>query len=105
MLTCDKVTDHDLKFVQACQKTNYIPIKYYDIASAGTEEMRIDTDGTPYVFYTGAGERELKVYLNCNPSVTTTEISTTGDMKEILRYVSYWSEQTGHDYYNIIIAV
>ena len=76
-----------------CQKTIYTP-KYYDIASAGTEQMRIDTDNTLYVFYTGPGERELKVYLNCDLSVTTPEISTTGDTKEMLRYVS---EQTGHN--------
>ena len=29
----------------------------YDIADAGTEEMWIDTDGTPYLYYTGPENR------------------------------------------------
>ena len=29
----------------------------YEIASAGTEEMWIDKDGTPYLYYTGPDAR------------------------------------------------
>ena len=49
--------------------------------------MWIDADGTPYAFYKGPGERELKVYLKCDPSATT-PVATAGDEKRILYYVS-----------------
>ena len=37
---------------QACQVSND-NLQFWDIADAGTEQMWLDTDGTPYLFYTG----------------------------------------------------
>ena len=33
------------------------PSEQYTIADAGTEEMWIDDDGTPYLYYTGSDSR------------------------------------------------
>ena len=44
-------------YVQVCQVSNVDPSQNYDIADPGTEEMWIDTDGTPYLYYTGPSER------------------------------------------------
>ena len=52
--------------------------------------MWIETDGTPYVYYTGPESRELKVYLNCDHSATTPVATTDGDSKVTLRYVSFY---------------
>ena len=35
----------------------------YDIADAGTEEMWIDTDGTPYLYYTGPDNRYCSIII------------------------------------------
>ena len=43
--------------LQACQVSNFNEEVTYAIASAGTEEIYIDPDGTPYLFYTGPGGR------------------------------------------------
>ena len=42
---------------QACQQSVTDPIESYALANAGTEEMWIDTDGTPYLYYTGLDGR------------------------------------------------
>ena len=68
---------------------NFDPTLVYEIASNGTEQMWIETDGTPYVYYTGWDIRELKVYLNCDHSASTPVATTDGDSKQILRYVSF----------------
>lgn len=41
--------------MQACQTSAFNPEVTYDIASGGTEEMFIDPDGVPYLFYTAPG--------------------------------------------------
>ena len=38
------------------------PTQQYVIADAGTEEMWIDTDGTPYLYYTGPEGRLMSIY-------------------------------------------
>lgn len=42
---------------QSCQTSNFNPDITYSIASAGTEGIYIDPNGTPYVYYTGPGGR------------------------------------------------
>ena len=66
----------------------YDPTFAYEIASNGTEQMWIETDGTPYLYYTGPDSRELKAYLHCDHSATTPVATTDGDSKVIFRYVS-----------------
>ena len=39
--------------VHVCQTSNFNDEITYSIASGGSEEMYIDADGTPYVYYTG----------------------------------------------------
>ena len=41
---------------QICQTSNFDPTQTYDIADAGTEQIWLDTDGTPYIYYTGPGD-------------------------------------------------
>lgn len=48
--------------LQICQKVEYLGNSSYDIADAGTEEMWIDLDGVPYVYYTGPGGRYTLLY-------------------------------------------
>ena len=43
----------------------------YDIADAGTEEMWIDTDGTPYLYYTGPENRYCSTIIIIISSVPT----------------------------------
>jgi hypothetical protein len=43
-------------FLQGCQTSNFNEEITYNIANAG-EEIYIDPDGIPYVFYTGPGGR------------------------------------------------
>ena len=66
------------------------PTNAYEIASNGTEQMWIETDGTPYVYYVyvGADKMELKVFLHCNYSATTPVATTDGDSKEEFVVVS-----------------
>ena len=64
------------------------PTLMYQLAYSGTEQMWIETDGTPYIYYTGLQDRELKVYLNCDHSATTPVVTTDGDSKEFFHYVS-----------------
>ena len=40
-------------YMQACQTSDTDPSEISSIADGGTEEMWIDNDGTPYLFYTG----------------------------------------------------
>ena len=58
-LYCHLIIDsHTLiNIFQICQVANFAPDTSYDIADVGTEEMWIDTDGTPYLFYTGPSNR------------------------------------------------
>ena len=44
---------------QVCQTSNLDPALSYDIADKGTEQMWIDTNGTPYLFYTGPDGRSV----------------------------------------------
>ena len=43
--------------MQICQVSNVDPTSNFDIADANTEQMWIDTDGTPYLYYTGPENR------------------------------------------------
>ena len=100
--------------MQACQSSAFDPTLTFGLADAGTEEMWIDTDGTPYLYYTGPDGRyiiqyssysltkslldvsqllfyfvrEVKVFLICDKSVKVPIATTTGDSKRILEYVS-----------------
>jgi hypothetical protein len=53
---------HDMyihTFLQVCQTSNLNETIAYPLAQAGTEQMYIDADGTPYVFYTGPAGRQV----------------------------------------------
>lgn len=52
--------------VHSCQIAINNEDLMYSIASAGTEGMFIHPDGTPYVHYTGAGGRNVYVFLHCS---------------------------------------
>ena len=81
----------------------------YTIAEYGTEVMKIDDNGGIYVHYTGPADnhlirlaklkqrymlfiicvyRETMVHLKCDQSVKDAILTTTGDEKIILEYVS-----------------
>ena len=98
--------------MQACQTSDTDPSETSSIADGGTEEMWIDTDGTPYLFYTGPPNnarywnefylfnsriflvlyfRETKVFLECDMSAEEPIATTVGDTppREILHYVSH----------------
>ena len=47
-----KVTILVIAYEQACQVSSGQD-QSWDIADAGTEQMWLDTDGTPYLYYTG----------------------------------------------------
>ena len=42
--------------------SRFDPPSQYDIADAGTEEMWINDDGTPYLYYTGPSNRYCGSY-------------------------------------------
>ena len=44
-------------FNQVCQGANFDPTAHYRIADQGTEELWIDNDDGPYLYYTGSGNR------------------------------------------------
>lgn len=62
--------------MQGCQTSNFNDEVTYSIALAGMEEMHIDPDGVPYLFYTaynrcwnrGAGGLKHPHFLRCLPS-------------------------------------
>ena len=84
-LTCAVVF---VNLLQACQQSLFASEYTYGIASNGTEQMWIDVDGTPYIYYTGPKSRQLIVHLKCNRSATIPVASTIGDTVTSLVYVS-----------------
>ena len=77
-----------VNLLQACQQSSFATDYTYEIASNGTEQMWIDVDGTPYVYYTGPDSRQVTVHLKCNHSATTPVVNTTGDSIISRLYVS-----------------
>lgn len=61
--------------LQVCQVSNYDPTTTFDIADPNTEEMWIDTDGTPYVYYTGPeGRLILVIFANITVLLLSTVV-------------------------------
>ena len=61
----NKIMHTPCNHFQICQVANFAPDTSYDIADVGSEEIWIDTDGTPYLFYTGPSNRYYSYTVYC----------------------------------------
>lgn len=72
--------------VHACETNILNEILKYSIAFPGTEQIYIDTDDTPYVFYQGPGGKTTYIYLHCT-SDDDVKATTEGDKLVYNKYV------------------
>jgi len=82
---CYKYSEQKCQNVYICQSKPNEPTEYN--VATGDEQIRTNSDGKVYLFYTGDSGRTVDVYLHCDQSVTSEPtVDATGDSTGVLYY-------------------